>query len=62
MKYKTMTVAELIAELSKYQSDTPVWAEWEGCLAHIGAENFILGKVGKENYDVEALVINVDEY
>lgn len=61
MKHKkTMTVSELKAALSKYPDDMPVWAEWEGCLAHIGVDNFIQGKIGPD--DIDVLVINVDDY
>jgi hypothetical protein len=48
----TLTVSELIAALSNYLPDTPVYATWEGQIKVIKTSNFTVTDYGLE-IDVE---------
>lgn len=53
-----MTVAELIAELQKYDQSLPVLASWESVGAGIRAENFEVTEYDGRN----ELIIDVNMY
>ncbi len=54
---KTMTVAELKAELNKYPDNIPVIATWEGVMVGINADDFRVKCVCNETY----VIIDVDQ-
>ena len=55
----TMTVQELIAELSKYPPEMPVITVWEGQGSGIRAENFTISDM---NASENQLSIDVENY
>jgi hypothetical protein len=54
----TMTIAELIDELQKHDSNMPVLATWEGVLSGIRPENFGIQEYGGR----KQLTIDVEIY
>jgi hypothetical protein len=61
---KTMTVAELKAELDKYPDGMPVLATWEGIHTFFSPDCFEIKEwsAGNEEDREKCLVIDVDQY
>ena len=60
----TMIVEELIAELSKYPKDMPVFGAWEGVNGFVTPDGFAVERVHKGNVceECDCLVIDVEGY
>ena len=60
----TMIVEELIAELSKYPKDMPVFGTWESVKGFVTLDGFSVEKVHKGDVleECDCLLIDVERY